>query len=330
MVKKLQSEIRRKLLAAFSEADGGYVSGQKISELLGCSRTAVWKHIEELRKEGFVLEAVRRKGYRIVKTPEKITANEIQLGLQTDFIGQNIVYYDTVDSTQKIAHELSQKSAEEGTLVVADEQTGGRGRMARVWYSPKGTGIWMSIILRPNIPLQKTPQLTLLTAVALVEGIEEVTGLSPTIKWPNDILINGKKAVGILTELEAEADQVHSVIIGIGINVNQQIDEFPEAIRNTATSIAIEKGEKIHRALIIQKFLERFEKWYTTYLEHGFKPIKLLWESYSISLNKTIHARTLSGTVVGKALGINEEGALLIETSEGKIEKVYSADIDIK
>lgn len=326
----MQSEIRRKLLEAFSKAEGGFVSGQKISDLLGCSRTAVWKHIEELRKEGFELEAVRKKGYRILKTPDKITANEIQLGLDTKTFGRQIVYYDSVVSTQKIAHELSQNGEKEGTIVVADEQTGGKGRMARSWHSPKEKGIWMSMIVRPKIPIHKTPQLTLLTAVALVEGIEEATGLQASIKWPNDVLINGKKVAGILTELVAEADQVHSVIIGIGINVNQRSEDFPDAIRSTASSMALEKGEPIHRATVIQKFLKAFEKWYETYLKHGFKPLKLMWESYTISLHKEIRARTLAGTIVGKALGINEEGALLIETPEGTIEKVYSADIDLK
>lgn len=326
----MQSEIRRKLLEAFSKAEGGFVSGQKISDLLGCSRTAVWKHIEELRKEGFELEAVRKKGYRILKTPDKITANEIQLGLETKTFGRQIVYYDSVVSTQKIAHELSQNGEKEGTIVVADEQTGGKGRMARSWHSPKEKGIWMSMIVRPKIPIHKTPQLTLLTAVALVEGIEEATGLQASIKWPNDVLINGKKVAGILTELVAEADQVHSVIIGIGINVNQRSEDFPDAIRSTASSMALEKGEPIHRATVIQKFLKAFEKWYETYLKHGFKPLKLMWESCTISLHKEIRARTLAGTIVGKALGINEEGALLIETPEGTIEKVYSADIDLK
>ncbi|WP_243290038.1 biotin--[acetyl-CoA-carboxylase] ligase [Bacillus sp. FJAT-47783] len=325
----MQSEIRRKLLEAFSEAKGDYVSGQKISDVLGCSRTAVWKHIEELRKEGYELEAVRKKGYRIIKMPDKISANEIQLGLQTKRLGRVIHDYESVDSTQTIAQQLAGQGAKEGTIVVSDEQVGGRGRMARVWYSPKETGIWMSLILRPKISIQRTPQLTLLAAVAIVQAIEEVTGLSPSIKWPNDILLNGKKVVGILTELQAEADQVHSVIIGIGINVNQKKQHFPEQIQSIATSLAIEKGEHISRARIIQQLLMNFEKLYHQYLEHGFKPIKLLWESYSISLNKMITARTLSGTIIGRAIGINEEGVLLLETESGKVKQIYSADIDM-
>ncbi|PLR66789.1 MULTISPECIES: biotin--[acetyl-CoA-carboxylase] ligase [Bacillaceae] len=326
----MQSDLRTRLLQAFSESEGEFLSGQKLSETLGCSRTAVWKHIEDLRSEGYELEAVRKLGYRITHKPDKISGNEIQLGLKTKFMGRHIHFEEVVPSTQKIAHSLAGNGAEEGTIVVADQQTSGRGRLARVWYSPKQTGIWMSLILRPKIPINKTPQLTLLTAVALIQSIEEVTGLTPEIKWPNDILINGKKIVGILTELQAEADQVHSVIIGIGMNVNHALDQFPEELQSVATSIAIETGKPSDRAEVIQAILKNFEKLYTSYLIHGFKPVKLLWESYAISLNKNLIARTLHGAIRGRAAGIDDEGVLLLETAEGKIEKIYSADIEIQ
>jgi BirA family biotin operon repressor/biotin-[acetyl-CoA-carboxylase] ligase len=326
----MQTGLRAKLLEAFSIADGEFLSGQKISELIGCSRTAVWKHIEDLRKEGYELEAVRRLGYRITKKPDKISSNEIQLGLKTKMMGRHIHFEQTVTSTQKIAKSLATESCPEGTIVVADEQTNGRGRMARTWYSPSGTGIWMSMIIRPNIPVNLTPQLTLLTAVAIVQAIEEVTPLKPTIKWPNDIMIHGKKIVGILTELQAEADQVHSVIIGTGINVNQKVEHFPDELQNIATSIHIETGTTWERAQLIQMILLKFEGLYELYLSQGFKPIKLLWEGYAISLNKIIIARTLKGTVEGKAIGINDDGVLLIETADRSIEHIYSADIEIK
>ncbi|MGX1724962.1 biotin--[acetyl-CoA-carboxylase] ligase, partial [Bacillus haynesii] len=195
----MQSNLRKKLIQLFTEADGEFISGQKISEELGCSRTAVWKHIEDLRKSGYELEAVRKLGYKMIKKPDKITEDEIWLGLKTKKMGQTIHFQDVVPSTQKIAHELANNGAPEGTIIVADKQTEGRGRMARAWHSPEGNGIWMSIILRPEMPVQKTPQLTLLAAVAIVQAIEEQTGIAAEIKWPNDILINGKKVVGILT-----------------------------------------------------------------------------------------------------------------------------------
>jgi BirA family transcriptional regulator, biotin operon repressor / biotin---[acetyl-CoA-carboxylase] ligase len=326
---KLQTGLRTKLLDAFSKSDGEFLSGQKISEFIGCSRTAVWKHIEELRKEGYELEAVRRLGYRITKKPDKISSNEIQLGLKTEMMGRNIHFEESVTSTQKIAQGLANDGVPEGTIVVADQQTNGRGRMSRAWYSPSGTGIWMSMIIRPNIPVNNTPQLTLLTAVAIVQAIEELTPLKPDIKWPNDILINGKKVVGILTELQAEADQVHSVIIGTGINVNQKIEDFPEELQNIATSIHIETGTTWERAQFIQTILLKLEGLYSLYLSQGFKPIKLLWEGYAISLNKKMIARTLNGAIEGKAIGIDDNGVLLIETNDGVIERIYSADIEL-
>ena len=325
----MQSQLRKDLLDAFTKADGAYLSGQHIAELIGCSRTAVWKHIEELRKEGFELEAVRRKGYRIVKTPEKITADELRLGLTTKFIGKNVHYEETVESTQKIAHRLAYDEAPEGTVIIAEEQLSGRGRMARRWHSPKYTGIWMSIILRPNISLPKAPQLTLLTAVATVQAIEELTGLLPEIKWPNDILIKGKKVTGILTELEAEADRINSIIIGIGINVNQTIEDFPSELEQIATSLLLEKGEKVSRADLIKGIFTNLEKLYLLYLEEGFLPIKLLWESYAISIGKRITARTLTHSIIGKAQGITDDGVLMIEDDHGKIHHVYSADIEL-
>lgn len=325
----MQSMIRKKLLDAFTNAGDSFLSGQHLAELIGCSRTAVWKHMEEMRKDGFQLEAVRRKGYRIIRTPETVTADEIRLGLQTDFIGRNIHYIESVDSTQKIAHQLANENVPEGTVVIAEEQVSGKGRMDRKWHSPKYTGIWMSLILRPNIPLPKAPQLTLLTAVSVAQALEELTGLHPEIKWPNDILLLGKKITGILTELQAEADRINSVIIGIGINVNQQLEDFPSELHSIATSLSIEKGEKVSRAALIRAIFKQFEKLYLLYLDEGFSPIKLLWESYAVSIGKNLRARTLTTVIEGKALGITDDGVLQIQDVNGKIHQVYSADIEL-
>lgn len=329
MADGVQSQLRKDLLDAFTNAGETYLSGQRIAELIGCSRTAVWKHIEELRKEGFELEAVRRKGYRIVKTPEKITADELRLGLKTNFIGKNVHYEESVESTQKIAHRLAYENAPEGTVIIAEEQVAGRGRMDRKWHSPKYTGIWMSMILRPNIPLPKAPQLTLLTAVAIVQAIEDLTGLMPEIKWPNDILIRGKKVTGILTELEAEADRINSIIIGIGMNVNQKKEDFPSELQEIATSLFLEKGEKVSRSDLIKGIFTNLEKLYLVYLEEGFLPIKLLWEGYAISIGRKITARTLSNSITGTAQGITDDGVLIMIDEQGKTHHVYSADIEL-
>jgi BirA family transcriptional regulator, biotin operon repressor / biotin---[acetyl-CoA-carboxylase] ligase len=326
---KMQSELRKKLLEAFTNSEQEYVSGQYLADLIGCSRTAVWKHIEELRKDGFELEAVRKKGYKILNLPKSISADRVQLGLKTEFIGKVIHYEETVDSTQKIAHLLSHEGAVEGTVVIAEEQTGGRGRMDRVWHSPKSTGVWMSLILRPKIPLQRAPQLTLLTAVAIVQAIQEITTLTPQIKWPNDILIEQQKVTGILTELQADADRIISVIIGMGLNVNQTEDDFPPALRDIATSLRVKEGKEIDRADLIKVIFHKFETLYMIFLEKGFYPIKLLWESYAISIGKDITARTLNGTFTGKALGITDEGVLKVKDDDGEIHHIYSADIEL-
>lgn len=326
----MQSEIRKQLLDAFTNAGEEFLSGQYLADLIGCSRTAVWKHIEELRKDGFELEAVRKKGYRIMGTPQQITADEIRLGLKTKVLGQHIHYEDSVDSTQKIAIKLAVNGVPEGTAVIAEEQLLGRGRMDRRWHSPKYTGIWMSLILRPTIPIYKTPQLTLITAVAIVQAIEEMTNLKPQIKWPNDILMNGKKVTGILTELQAEADKVSSIIIGIGINVNQKTEDYPPELQDIATSLLIEQGEPVNRAALIRAVFTKMEQLYFLYLEKGFTPIKLLWEGYAISIGKRIVARTLTGNIEGIAKGITEDGVLIIEDDTGEIHQIYSADIELK
>ncbi|MCM3599804.1 biotin--[acetyl-CoA-carboxylase] ligase [Robertmurraya korlensis] len=325
----MQSELRKKLLEAFTNSEQEYVSGQYLADAMGCSRTAVWKHIEELRKEGFELEAIRKKGYKILNLPKSISADRVQLGLKTEFIGKVIHYEETVDSTQKIAHLLSHEGAVEGTVVIAEEQKGGRGRMDRVWHSPKSTGIWMSLILRPKIPIQRAPQLTLLTAVAIVQAIEECTTLTPQIKWPNDLLIEQQKVTGILTELQADADRIISVIVGMGLNINQTEEDFPPELREIATSLRVKEGKELDRAELIKVIFQKFETLYMIFLDKGFYPIKLLWESYAISIGKEITARTLNGSISGKALGITDEGVLKVEDDLGEIHHIYSADIEL-
>lgn len=325
----MQSDLRSKVMEAFSRAEGEFVSGQEMADYIGCSRTAVWKHIEDLRNDGYILEAVRRKGYRLLSVPEKVSANEIQMALETKRLGRVIHYEESVDSTQKIAHSLANRGAVEGTLVVAEEQTTGRGRLSRSWHSPKYTGVWMSLLLRPKIPLYEAPQLTLLAAVAAAQAIERVTTLQPEIKWPNDLLLNGKKITGILTELQAESDQIHSVIIGMGINANLTAIDFPQELEDIATSLFIESGQLVSRAKLIAEVLLCFETLYDRYLIEGFTPIKSLWESYAMSLGKEIKATMLNETVIGTALGITDAGVLLLEDKQGKVHSIYSADIEI-
>ncbi|MGV3488110.1 MAG: biotin--[acetyl-CoA-carboxylase] ligase [Tuberibacillus sp.] len=307
-----------------------FVSGQAICEQIGCSRTAVWKHIKELQKEGYTIESVPKRGYRLVSSHNRLSSAEIQAGLETRSFGRHIVYEESIASTQKVAHHLAEDGAKEGTLVVADEQTSGRGRLGRQWFSPKGTGVWMSLILRPQLPLNRIPQLTLATAVAVVKGIKKITGVECQIKWPNDVYYQGKKLVGILTELQAEEDHAKAVIIGIGMNVNLAAEDIPYDIKDIATSLQIITGTHCNRAHLIQAILTELEGLYDIYISEGFSVIKILWESYAMHLGRTIMARTVNGEMIkGVAKGINEDGVLLLEDEGGNVHYIYSADINM-
>ncbi|SFP42661.1 biotin--[acetyl-CoA-carboxylase] ligase [Salibacterium halotolerans] len=321
--------MRDKLLQVLEDTADAYVSGQQISRKLGISRTAVWKHIEELRKNGYEIEAAPRKGYRLTHTPNRVSADEIKARLHTNTFGQRLFYKEEVTSTQEEAHELAGKHEPEGTVVAADKQVKGKGRLDRPWLSTPGTGLWFSIILRPDIRPQYAPQLTLLAAVAVTEGISSATGLDPCIKWPNDILLNGKKTAGILTEMQSDPDRVQAVIIGIGLNINHETDDFPPDLQSKATSLALENnGAAFHRADITASVLKSMEQWYETYLTEGFASIRRRWEELAVTIGTRVRAVSRSKTVEGYAEGITEDGVLLLKQSDGTIEKIYSADID--
>lgn len=321
------SSTRTRLIQLLSKQKESYISGQMLSNELGISRSAIWKHMNELKKDGYVIEAKARRGYRIIQAPEKLSENTISWGLETTWLGKRIVHKDSIPSTQRLAHELALNQAANGTIVIADEQIDGKGRMGRTWYSGKGKGIWMSMILRPNILPYLAPQLTLLTATVLAEVMDSNLGIRPQIKWPNDVLIDGKKVAGILTEMQAEQDQVLYVIIGIGINVNQSTSDLPKDLQERATSFQIESGIQRELTPIIQAFLTTFEKKFSTYLEEGFHPVKSTWENYGFRLHETLHIRTGKSEWQGVFQGIAEDGALLAKRENGKIEKVYSGEI---
>ncbi|GAA3405095.1 biotin--[acetyl-CoA-carboxylase] ligase [Paenibacillus hodogayensis] len=319
--------MEQRLLAFFTERPNEYLSGEQLSEQLHCSRTAVWKHITSLREQGYIFDAVPRKGYRLVGIPDRYKMAELLAALPATGAGRTIKLYDSVDSTQTIAHKLAQEGAAEGTIVLAEQQTAGRGRMGRSWHSPKGKGIWMSLLLRPRMPLQFTPQLTLLVAVALCRAIRKLEPLPVGIKWPNDLLIEGKKITGILLESSAEDERLHYVIVGIGISVNLETGDYPETLRSVATSLRIASGREWSRTGLIAAFLEQFETLYKLYHDEGFEPIRASWEALSVSLGKTIRARTPKGEVEGVAESIDEMGALRLRTPDGKVTKLYSAEI---
>lgn len=307
----------------------GFLSGEDIGRELSITRAAVWKGIKKLREEGYEIEAVTNRGYRLTNPETMYNKRELEQGLKTKTMGQSIYFYEETDTTNNRARELAQEGAPEGTLVVAEKQTAGRGRRGKVWESPPGTGIWMSLVLRPQIMPAEASVLTLLCGLATAEAIKAETGLSAGIKWPNDILINGKKAVGILTEMDCEMSEVHFVIPGIGINVNTA--SFPPEIADIATSLYLECGKTVSRRRLVHKVLERLEEHYETFLRTGsFTAMLEDYRKHCITLGKEVHVLGRE-PFFAEALDITPEGELLVRRADnGKEEVVFSGEVSIR
>lgn len=307
----------------FLKESEGYVSGEEISRRCGMSRAAIWKHMQELRQEGFDVVAVPHLGYKLVASPDKLLPSEIRHGLKTRYLGKKIVYEDAVPSTMDVAFRLGMEGAVEGTLVCAEGQTKGKGRLGRHWNSPKGKGIYMSVILRPSLPPTEAAQLTLLTAVAVCEAIRRVTGVAARIKWPNDILVEDRKLAGILTELSAETDRVRFVVIGIGINVNTSLSVLPLQ----ATSLKEEAQKKIPRVELLQEILVELENWYECLKKLGFAPVVERWKEFSSTLGKRVRLVDPGGEVEGEAVDLDKTGALMIRNDAGLIVSKIAGDV---
>lgn len=307
----------------------GFLSGEDIGKELSITRAAVWKGIKKLREEGYEIEAVTNRGYRLTNPETMYNKRELEQGLKTKTMGQTIYFYEETDTTNNRARELALEGAPEGTLVVAEKQTAGRGRRGKVWESPLGTGIWMSLVLRPQIMPAEASVLTLLCGLATAEAIEGETGLSAGIKWPNDILINGKKVVGILTEMDCEMSQVHFVIPGIGINVNTA--SFPPEIAEIATSLYLECGKTVSRRRLVHKVMERLEEHYETFLRTGsFTAMLEDYRKHCITLGKEVHVLGRE-PFFAEALDITPEGELLVRRADnGKEEVVFSGEVSIR
>jgi BirA family transcriptional regulator, biotin operon repressor / biotin---[acetyl-CoA-carboxylase] ligase len=323
----MTSNAKNEFLKRLFEANGQPVSGQGIADEFGLSRTAIWKYVKDLEKDGYEIGTIRKKGYYLITVPDRVNEANVKKHLKSTVFGQRIDYKESCLSTQLIAHEEAQSGAPNGTVVISEEQTSGKGRMSRPWDSADGKGIWMSVITRPALTPQQAPQMTLVAAVAVTRAIEEVAGVNPSIKWPNDILIDGKKVTGILTELQADPDCVKAIILGIGINVNQNEEDFPEELKSIATSLKMVSGKTINRAELIAKTLEFLEHYTNLYVAHGFSPIKLLWEGYSNTVGKRIRAVMFNETIEGIAMGITEDGMLNLKLDDGSIRGIFSADI---
>jgi BirA family biotin operon repressor/biotin-[acetyl-CoA-carboxylase] ligase len=310
------------LLSLLEAKPGEFVSGTEISRALNVSRTAIWKQIRKLEAEGYQIEAIPRRGYRLAGRPSRLSLAALLARLSTETFGRNLKLFDVVGSTQDELRKLAEEGAPEGTLVIAEQQTQGRGRLGRSWLSPAGKGVWMSLLLRPEIPLPLAPQLTLLAAVALCRGIVRVVPLPIGIKWPNDLLVEGKKISGILLESAAEDDRLKYVVIGIGISANLEADDYPEQLQHRAASLKMLSGQAIDRTELIASVLEQFEQLYKLYCDQGFVPIRSLWEAHAVTLHRPL---ALPDGQEGIPESLDDMGALRVRMPDGSLRTVYSA-----
>ena len=320
--------MKSKLLAALRAADG-YVSGQELCEQLKVSRTAVWKNMKQLQEEGYRIEAVKNRGYRITGCPDTIAAEEIESRLNTARMGRPVFCFDEITSTNQYIKKIAEEGAPEGTLVIADEQTKGKGRSGRVWKTPKGTAVAMSLLLRPHMPPSKISMVTLVMGLSVTRACTDLYDLQAGIKWPNDVVVDGKKLCGILTELSMELMTVNYVVIGTGINVN--VREFPEELSSTATSLLLQLGHETGRAELIACCMKYFEQYYECFEQTV--DLSLLMDEYnSLLLNRNRIVRVLdpAGEYQGLALGINREGELLVRREDGSVTKVYAGEVSVR
>lgn len=320
--------MKKKVLKILKKNKDDFISGEKISEELSITRAGVWKHINKLKEEGYKIEAISRRGYKLIFSPDILSYEEIEVYLSTKFIGKHWQYFKSIDSTNKKAKENA-LDLKEGTVLISEEQTGGKGRIGREWISPKGKGIWMSIVLKPGLDPIKVSRITLLGAVSVFKALKNM-GINSQIKWPNDILINGKKVAGILTEMSGELNMVDYIVMGIGINVNLDKKDFPKSLKNKATSAKIELGKEINRRKLTAYILNEFEKNYIQFKEdEDIREIIEIIRRNSILIGKEI--RVINGKIakIGKVLDINELGELVVEFEDG-IANIISGEISIR
>lgn len=318
------------VLQMLERAGTRYLSGTHLGATLGLSRAAVWKRVEALRADGYAIEARPRAGYRLRGRPDILTPARVGNDLAVRRIGREIRHVLDVPSTMTVAGEAAAAGAPDGTVIVAERQTQGRGRLGREWHSAPGRGIWMTIVLRPPMSPMELAPLTLLAAVGVAAGIEAATGLAPGIKWPNDVLLNDRKVCGILTELLAEQDAVRYVLVGIGINVHQTPDEFPGEVRHLATSLAVAAGHAVDRVAVVRAVLAALDREYDAALRGGFGPVLDRWRARSVTLGREVTVQTAGRTLVGIAEDITAQGGLIVREPAGRRHTVLSGDVTLR
>ena len=320
--------MRNEILEYFCKANGDFVSGEKMSKELNVSRTAIWKHIKMLKARGYIFETSTKKGYRMIYAPDLITPVELGQVLRTENFGKNIVYFEKTLSTNEEAKRCARDGAEEGTVVVAEMQTAGKGRLTRKFESPFAKGIYFSLILRPKVPPMEAAKFTLLAAVGVCRGIRRMGLPECGIKWPNDILVHGKKLVGILTEMSASMEKIDYIVMGVGINTGMKADEFPLVFRDKATSFLME-GVEVSRKNLLAAILYELEEEYKLSQREGFDAVLKDWERLSVTIGQNVIVIFNEDSFTGKAVGIDRDGCLLVDTGE-ETKRVIAGDVSIR
>jgi BirA family biotin operon repressor/biotin-[acetyl-CoA-carboxylase] ligase len=315
--------IDEKILHVFKSNRNEFISGEDLSKVVGISRTGIWKHIEKLREIGYEIDASPHLGYRLVSVPDKLISTELRWNLGTKFIGGEILSYEKLDSTNVLGYTLAEKGLKEGAVVLAEQQTKGKGRLGRSWISPPKAGIYFSCILRPAMAPSSVAQITLAASVGAAKSIREVAGLRALIRWPNDILVNGRKVCGILTEMKAEQDSIEFLVLGMGINVNTDLKDLPEG----ATSLKAESGRDISRIQLAKQILRELEAGYITLRDAGFASIREEWKMLTHMLGSRIKVSIPAREFEGQAIDIDKDGSLLVRLDNGFIESVSSGDV---
>src|SRR5262249_1197457 len=314
------------ILALLTDGADQFTSGEALSGKLGLSRAAVWKHVESLRHKGYRIEAVPARGYRLLEIPDRLTGLELTPLLSTHDIGRGIHYRGEVNSTNELAVKLASRGALHGEVVVADEQLAGKGRRGRAWISPGGINLYFSVVLRPDLPPHRAPELTLVAAVACAEALREA-GADAKIKWPNDLYVGERKIPGILTELSAEPDRIHFAVLGMGINLNGAQSHYPPDLAATVISLAEARGRPVARAAFAAALWARLERWLELHADRGFAAVRTAWREMSSTLGQQVLVRTGERELAGLAEDIDESGALVLRLANGATERVVAGDV---
>lgn len=324
----MRMDTKSRLLSLLRAGKEAWVSGESISNELSVSRAAISKQVRRLREEGYTIDSSPGKGYRLKNTMDLILEEEIRNGLETEILGQpEIICLKQTDSTNKQARVLADKQAPEGTLVVAEAQSRGRGRKGRPWCSPEGTGIYLSMILRPEISPAQAPCMTLMTAVALADALTGLLPLAVNIKWPNDILVKGRKLAGILTEISTDMDRVDYIIVGVGVNVNTPFEAFPADIKDVATSIRKETGASFPRVQLLQAFLREFEHCYHSFQTSDFQSVMHRWKQYADIIGHRIRVDMIDRHLEGEVVDVAHDGVLMLRDGDHQVHRIFSGDV---